>query len=60
MTDLVRSLPVLGLPGRNPETESWMSNLFAALGVRDTEVARYGHWSSDADPRLAGNARWVT
>ena len=48
--------PVLGLPGRNPETESWMAALLAACGAADAEVAQYQHWQSDVDPDVAREA----
>ena len=44
--------PVLGLPGRNPETERWMAALLAAVGFGDAEVARYRHWQRDVEPDL--------
>ena len=47
--------PVLGLPGRNPETEGWMSELLAEAGFVGAEVARYGHWQ-DGDPDVAREA----
>ena len=48
--------PVLGLPGRNPETEGWMSALLIALGNADAEVVRYRHWQSGGDPDVASEA----
>ncbi len=45
--------PVLGLPGRNPETGPWMSDLLSALGADEVEVARYSHWQSGGEPDLA-------
>ena len=48
--------PVLGLPGRNPETETWMSELLSAAGCGDAEVARYGHWQDGGDPDVAREA----
>jgi len=48
--------PVLGLPGRNPETESWMSSLLATLRLNDTEVASYGHWRKGEAPDIAQEA----
>jgi hypothetical protein len=50
-------MKVLGLPGRNPETEAWLEALFAALGSPDAEVARYAHWQDGSDPDVAGEAR---
>jgi alpha/beta superfamily hydrolase len=47
---------VLGLPGRNKETESWMMALLAACGVADAEVARYRHWQRDVEPNVAREA----
>lgn len=47
---------VLGLPGRNPETESWLAGLLASLGEHDSEVARYQHWQSDTDPDVQREA----
>lgn len=37
-------MEVLGLPGRNPETEDWLRSLCARLGLVPTEVMRYRHW----------------
>ena len=42
--------PVLGLPGRNPETEKWLASLLEKLGADDAEVARYRHWQNEAEP----------
>lgn len=47
---------VLGLPGRNPETEGWLAALLQALGNADAEVARYGHWQHGGDPDVAAEA----
>jgi hypothetical protein len=48
--------PVLGLPGRNPETEAWMTELLSAAGCKDAEVARYAHWQEGGDPDVAREA----
>jgi len=50
-------MKMLGLPGRNPETEAWLEALFAALGSPDAEVARYAHWQEDTEPDVAEEAR---
>ena len=47
---------VLGLPGRNPETEAWMAELLRAAGFEAAEVAHYGHWQDDSDPDVAREA----
>ncbi len=49
-------MKVLGLPGRNPETETWLNALFAALGTPQAEVARYGHWQDGSDPDVRAEA----
>ena len=48
--------PVLGLPGRNPETENWLASLLETLGEHDAEVARYRHWQNDSDPDVDSEA----
>ncbi len=48
--------PVLGLPGRNHETESWMTALLTELGCAGAEVARYDHWRSGGDPDIGREA----
>ena len=49
---------VIGLPGRNPETEAWMQSLTASLqlGQTATEVAHYRHWDAGGDPDVAHEA----
>ena len=47
---------VLGLPGRNPETEGWLTALMRALGNAEAEVARYAHWQHGGDPDVAAEA----
>ena len=49
---------VIGLPGRNPETEAWMGTLTASLqlGQTVTEVAHYRHWDTGANPDVAHEA----
>ena len=47
---------VLGLPGRNPETESWLGRLLDTLGAEDSEVARYQHWQGNEEPDVAAEA----
>jgi pimeloyl-ACP methyl ester carboxylesterase len=54
---------VIGLPGRNAETEDWMRSLCARLGFAQAEVLHYRHWDDPvpADAafeahRLAGRA----
>lgn len=49
-------MKILGLPGRNPETESWLRSLLSALDAGEAEVARYMHWESGADPDVAAEA----
>ncbi|MGD8830764.1 MAG: hypothetical protein PVF57_09180 [Pseudomonadales bacterium] len=51
-------MKVLALPGRNPETESWMQALVDGLSVGHTgaRVAHYRHWDSGGDPDVAGEA----
>lgn len=44
-------MKLIGLPGRNPETESWMQTLIGSLElgqVADT-VAHYRHWDAGGD-----------
>ena len=47
---------VLGLPGRNPETEAWLRKLLRTLALPDAEVASYGHWQGGVEPDVAGEA----
>ncbi|MEM8766116.1 MAG: hypothetical protein AAGE43_01630 [Pseudomonadota bacterium] len=47
---------IVGLPGRNPETEAWLEVLLASVAPDHAEVQvhRYRHWDEDAVPDLAG------
>ena len=51
-------MKLLGLPGRNPETEAWMGAITSSLklGQSATEVAHYGHWDNGGDPDVPGEA----
>ena len=39
-------MQVVALPGRRPETESWLRDLLLAAGLPDAGVVRYRHWTS--------------
>lgn len=45
---------IVGLPGRNPETEAWLEVLLTNLAPRDADVSvhRYGHWATGSKPDL--------
>lgn len=45
-------MKVIGLPGRNKETEDWLRHLLASLALGASEVVRYGHWGGDTDPNI--------
>lgn len=40
---------IVGFPGRNPETESWMKTLLVPLASADRTavIARYSHWNAE-------------
>jgi hypothetical protein len=50
------SVKVLGLPGRNPETEAWMAALLYMLGSNPVHVASYAHWRDGSEPDVAAEA----
>jgi hypothetical protein len=51
-------MKLIALPGRNPETESWMAELTGALALGQTEtlITRYRHWDAVVDPDVQGEA----
>ncbi len=49
-------MKLIGLPGRNQETEAWLRELFGLLALGDCEVVRYRHWSADAEPDVTHEA----
>jgi pimeloyl-ACP methyl ester carboxylesterase len=50
-------MEVLGLPGRNPETEAWMAGLLGALGLGAGRTAHYRHWDDGGEPDITGEAQ---
>jgi len=48
---------VLGLPGRNPETEAWLAGLLAALDAPDANGIHYAHWDDGGEPDVELEAR---
>ncbi len=48
-------MTIVGLPGRNPETEPWLEVLLASIASKDAPVRilRYQHWATGAVPDLA-------
>lgn len=55
-------MKLIGLPGRNPETEAWMGAITGSLslGQSATEVAHYLHWDNAGDPDVPGEAARLT
>jgi hypothetical protein len=51
-------LNLIGLPGRDQQTERWLQKLLASLAVapRTTRVLHYRHWDSDGAPDPTGEA----
>ena len=49
-------MKILGLPGRNPETESWLHALLELLDAGESTVARYSHWEGGGEPDVAAEA----
>jgi len=47
-----KSMKVIGLPGRNKETEEWLHRLLASLALGAAEVVRYRYWGGDTDPDI--------
>ena len=49
---------LIGLPGQNPETRSWMETLTGSLelGQTATSVSRYRHWEEGGRPDIAHEA----
>ena len=45
-------MKIIGLPGRNKETEGWLRQLLASLALGEAEVVRYRHWTDDTDPNI--------
>ncbi len=47
---------LIGLPGRNPETEAWMTRLLEKLHVGQTDrwVAHYLHWEREREGEREG------
>jgi predicted alpha/beta-hydrolase family hydrolase len=45
-------MEVIGLPGRNKETEDWLRHLLASLALGASEVVRYRHWGGNTDPNI--------
>lgn len=41
---------VIGLPGRNLETEAWMRDLLASLDLGASETIHYRHWDEGGEP----------
>jgi len=50
-------MELLGLPGRNPETEAWMAGLLDALGLGAGETVHYRHWDDGGEPDVTGEAQ---
>lgn len=48
---------IIGLPGRNLETEAWMQELLASLDLGTPEVLHYRHWDDGGDPDVPTEAR---
>jgi hypothetical protein len=53
---------LIGLPGRNAETEAWMTSLLEGLSIsrQTASVARYRHWDDASEPDLAHEASRLT
>lgn len=49
-------MELLGLPGRNPETEAWMAALLDALHDRGGRTIHYRHWDDGSEPDVTGEA----
>jgi len=50
-------MTVLGLPGRNAETEGWLQALCTRLGFAHAEVLHYRHWDDPLPADAAFEAR---
>ena len=46
-------MKIIGLPGRNQETDGWLNELLALLALGEYEVVRYRHWADGAEPNIA-------
>jgi hypothetical protein len=46
-------MKIVGLPGRNKETDGWLNELLALLALGEYEVLRYRHWADGTEPNIA-------
>jgi hypothetical protein len=55
-------MKLIGLPGRNAETEAWMTGLLEDLsfGQHAASVAHYRHWDDSSEPDLLHEASRLT
>jgi hypothetical protein len=43
---------ILGLPGRIPETATWLTKLFDSLSLCKSDISSYRHWKEDIEPDI--------
>ncbi len=52
-------MQVVALPGRRSETERWLRDLLHTVGLPDSGVVRYRHWSSEVEASVSFEAALV-